>query len=442
MKKRVLVLIIVIVTVAAVSMSVLAKAGDKKEELDGGYFSNLKELKQISEIMDIVRTKFVGEKEITREDLVHGAIKGMIEVLDDPHSNYFSKKEMKEFTQDIKGEYAGVGMVVGKQDNILTVVSPIEDTPAQKAGMRPKDKILKIENESTLDLNLEKCVEKLKGQAGSKVKILVAREGVEKPFEVTLERAVIKLKYVKYKMLDNNIGYLRLTQFGENVSQDVRKAVEDMLLKQNMKSMILDLRNDPGGSLSEAINVASIFIDKSPIVTVKEKSGQTEVYDPKGKAYTNFPLVVLINEGSASASEIVAGAVKDHKRGILVGEKTYGKGSVQNLMPFEGGDGMKLTIAKYYTPSGVCIHKIGIQPDIIIEEKDDGAFYEGMVMNVMDEKKDDAKDNKKEEKKDNDNKSTDTSDKKDKKEEKKKEDMQLKEAVNILKGFDLFNKLK
>lgn len=439
MKKRVIALIVLILAIVLGVSYVYAKQAEKNEDISTatGFLSNLKELKELSDIMDLIGERFVGEKDIKKEELVQGAIKGMLEVLDDPHSTYFNKKDLNNFTQDIKGEYGGVGMVVTKQDGFLAVVSPIEDTPSAKLGMKPKDLILKIENESTQDLSVDQCVEKLKGKPGTKVKILVGRVGVEKPFEVTIERAVIKLKYVKYKMIDDKIGYLRLTQFGDNVGEQVRKAVED-LNKQNMKALIFDLRNNPGGALNEAINVSSIFIDKSPIVTVKEKDGKTDVYGPIGKAYTDMPLIVLINEGSASASEIVAGAVKDHKRGILLGEKSYGKGSVQTLIPLPEGDGLKLTIAKYYTPSGVCIHKIGIEPDVVVEEKEDGMFFEGFVMNVeenkIEQKKEPAKEPTKE--------GTQPADKKADKKEEVKEDVQLKQAINMLKGIEVFKNLQ
>lgn len=430
MKKKFIIIGVLIVTVIMGVTFLYAKQNEKKEDLsaNSGFLSNLKELKELSDIMDLINERFVGEKDVKKEELVQGAIKGMLEVLDDPHSSYFDKKELEDFTQDIKGEYGGVGMVVTKQDGYLTVVSPIEDTPAAKLGMRPKDKILKIEEVSTADLSVDACVEKLKGKPGTKVKIVVARTGVEKPFDVIIERAVIKIKYVKYRMMEDGIGYLRLTQFGDNVGEQVRKAVEE-LNKQKMKAVIFDLRNNPGGALSEAINVASIFVDKSPIVTVKEKDGRTDVHGPIGKAYTDIPIIVLINEGSASASEIVAGAIKDHKRGILLGEKSYGKGSVQTLIPLPDGDGLKLTIAKYYTPSGVSIHKKGIEPDVLVEEKDDVMFFEGFVMNVEENKEEP----KKEEKKDG---------AAEQKKEEKKVDIQLQQAINMLKGIEVFKNLQ
>ncbi len=397
-----------------------------------GFLGNISELKELSDIMDIISENFVGEKEVNKKDLLHGAIKGMMQSLDDPHSTYFPAKEMKSFTEDMKGEYAGVGMVVSKRDNVLTVVSPIEGTPAYKAGIKPNDKIVKIEDKSTLDLTVDECVDILKGKPGTKVSITVLRENTGKTFEVELTRALIKLKYVQHKLIDGKIGYVKVTQFSEEVSKDVRKAVED-LKSRGMESMILDLRYNPGGSLGEAIKVSSIFVEKSPIVTVKDKHGNEEKYDRIGKAYTDFPMIVLINEGSASASEIVSGAIKDYSRGLLLGEKSYGKGSVQNLVPLHDGDAVKLTVAKYYTPSGTTIHKKGIEPDITVKEPEGFIPFDGFITNVANEEsttKGAISDN-------------DTEEKDKEKEEKEKtklEDEQLKMAINVLKGIKLYMK--
>lgn len=454
-KKKMRIVIVILIAVALGATIAVAKALPKDDKAKGtkseerGFMANLQELKEISEIMDVVREHFVGEKEVTKESLLHGAVKGMIDSLGDPHTNYFSKEEMQSFTEDIKGEYAGVGMVVSKKEKLLEVVSPIEDTPAFAAGMRSKDLIVEIDGKSTAEMTLEKCVETLKGKANTKVKILVYREGAQKPFEVTLTRAVIKLKYVKYKMLDSEIGYLRLTQFGENVSLDMRKAAKDLIESQNAKGIVLDLRNNPGGSLQEAVAIASIFIDtvkkgdkieKATIVTIKDKGGNEEVYKSMAgsskdiKAYPDIPVIVLVNEGSASASEIVSGAIKDLRRGILLGEKTYGKGSVQNLLPLKDGDGIKLTIAKYYTPSGVCIDKKGIEPDVKVEEENDIDFFDGFITNV------DIKKN--EESTTPSTVTTEGGIEKDKKagKDKKKEDKQLNTAMGILKGLIMYKK--
>lgn len=351
--------------------------------VDNGFIANIKELKELSDIMNIIKENHVGtEKDPTNTTLMQGALKGMMESLDDPHSNYFTKEDLESFKEDIEGKYAGVGMVIQKKpDEPLVVVSPIEDTPAYLAGIRAKDKIIAIDGESTYKLTSEQSVKKLKGAAGTSVKLTVYREEAKETKDVELKRAIIQLKYVKSRMIGKDIGYLRLTQFGEDVYKDVRRDLEG-LIKKGAKGIIFDLRSNPGGSLGQAVKISSMFIPEGKIVSTKGKTGEEEIAYREGKYFGNFPLIVLINEGSASASEIVSGAIKDYKRGILIGEKSFGKGSVQTLLPLPDGDGIKLTIAKYYTPSGVSIHGKGINPDILVEEKDDFLFFDGFVTNV------------------------------------------------------------
>ncbi len=343
--------------------------------------------------MDILNENYVGEKKIDKKILLQGAVKGMLESLDDPHSNYFTKAELESFKEDLKGTYVGVGMVVQKRVNEpLTVVSPIEDGPAFKVGVKPKDKIIAIDGEATYKLTSEESVKKLKGEPNTKVKVTVYRESTKETKDIEIERAVVELKYVKHRMLDDKIGYLRLTQFGENVYPDVKKAMED-LQKNNMKALVFDLRSNPGGALDQAIKISSMFLKEGRVVSVKSKEGTEQVSNREGKYYGDFPLVILINGGSASASEIVSGAIKDNKRGILVGEKSFGKGSVQTLIPLPDGDGMKLTIAKYYTPSGISIHGKGIEPDVVVEEKEGYMLFDSMVTNIDETE---TKENKKE----------------------------------------------
>ena len=396
-----------------------------------GFLFNLRELKEISDIMDLIQDSYVENanahkkkeeknknkieenkkvtkenkkdiednkeprkpKDVTKKSLMQGAIKGMLESLDDPHSSYFTKEELKSFQEDIKGKYVGVGMVIQKKVNEpLLVVSPIEDGPAYKVGIKPKDKITEIDGESTYTLTSEECTKRLKGKANTTVKVKVFREinNTTKVFE--LKREVIELKYVKSKMLDNEIGYLRLTQFGDNVYDDMKKSLENLQAK-GMKALVLDLRSNPGGELSQSIKIASMFIDKGRIVSTKQKAAKEKIYQREGKYFGDFPLVVLINGGSASASEIVSGALKDHKRAVLVGEKTFGKGSVQTLLPLPDGDGIKITIAKYYTPSGETIDGTGIEPDTKVEDKDYYLISDSTITNV-DERE--QKENKKE----------------------------------------------
>ncbi len=394
-----------------------------------GFLSNIRELKELSDIMDILNENYVGEKKIDKKILLQGAVKGMIESLDDPHSNYFTKTELESFKEDLKGTYVGVGMVVQKRVNEpLTVVSPIEDGPAFKVGVKPKDKIIAIDGESTYKLTSEESVKKLKGEPNTKVKVTVYRESTKETKDIEIERAVVELKYVKHRMLDDKIGYLRLTQFGENVYPDVKKAMED-LQKNNMKALIFDLRSNPGGALDQAIKISSMFLKEGKVVSVKSKEGAEQISNREGKYYGDFPLVILINGGSASASEIVSGAIKDNKRGILVGEKSFGKGSVQTLIPLPDGDGMKLTIAKYYTPSGISIHGKGIDPDILVEEKEGYMLFDSVVTNIDESE---TKENKKEIIKEIKGKEA-------AEEYSKHKDIQLDTAVGILKGL-LLNK--
>ena len=369
------------VIVLLFSMIIFSNCFSANED-KSGFLSNIRELKELSDIMDILNENYVGEKKIDKKILLQGAVKGMLESLDDPHSNYFTKSELESFKEDLKGTYVGVGMVVQKRVNEpLTVVSPIEDGPAFKVGVKPKDKIIAIDGEATYKLTSEESVKKLKGEPNTKVKVTVYREATKETKDIEIERAVVELKYVKHRMLDDKIGYLRFTQFGENVYPDVKKAMED-LQKNNMKALVFDLRSNPGGALDQAIKISSMFLKEGRVVSVKSKEGAEQVSNREGKYYGDFPLVILINGGSASASEIVAGAIKDNKRGILVGEKSFGKGSVQTLIPLPDGDGMKLTIAKYYTPSGISIHGKGIEPDVVVEEKEGYMLFDSMVTNI------------------------------------------------------------
>lgn len=428
--------LVIVILSALIFTNCFAKESEsttnKNREESIGFLSNIRQLKELSDIMDVINQNYVGDKEVDRKSLMQGALKGMIESLGDPHSNYFTKEQLENFQEDIKGKYVGVGMVVQKRVNEpLVVVSPIEDGPGYKAGMKPKDKIIAIDGESTYTLTSEEAVDKLKGKENTKVKVTVVREGIKDPKEVEITRAIVELKYVKSKMLDDKskIGYLRLTQFGENVYPDVAKALEE-LQKKGMKALVFDLRSNPGGALDQAIKISSMFLKEGKVVSVKSKDGEEQISNREGKYYGDFPLVILINGGSASASEIVSGAIKDNKRGILVGEKSFGKGSVQTLVTLPDGDGIKLTIAKYYTPSGVCIHGIGIEPDVKVEEKEDYMLFDSMVTNIDEEG---TKENKKEIIKEvvGEDKA---------KEFENHKDIQLDTAVGILKGILLEKK--
>lgn len=365
-----------------------SKTNQNQTSSNRGFLANLAELKELSDVMDIIIENHVGDEEDStpeKKELMQGALKGMIDSLGDPYSVYFSKEEMESFKEDIQGKYAGVGMVIQKKvDEPLVVVSPIEDTPAFEAGIRPKDKIITIDGESTYNMTSNDAVNKLKGEPGTEVTVTIFRESMKETKEIVLKRAIVELKYVKSEMKDDKIGYLRLTQFGEDVFGDMKKALVD-LQKQGMKALVLDLRSNPGGALDQSIKIASMFMDSGRVVSVKSRTGQEQVYMREGRYYGDFPMVVLINEGSASASEIVSGALKDTGRAILVGEKTFGKGSVQSILPLPDEDGIKLTIAKYYTPNGISIHGEGIEPDVKVEEDEDYLFFGGFITNVDEE---------------------------------------------------------
>jgi len=382
MKKFKKLVVVLFMTLLTVNISAKEKTG---------FMSNIKQLKEISDIMDIVQENFVGDKEIDKEILMQGALRGMIESLEDAHSNYFSKDGMEDLENQINGEYTGVGMIIRKYSNEpVTVELLIEGTPAFKAGIRPNDKIMKIDGESTYNMELEDASKKLKGKVGTSVKLMIYREKEKKEKEVVLKRANIKLENVKSKMLDNKIGYIKLTQFGTDVDLQVAKSLEK-LQESGMEGLIFDLRNNPGGKIDQAIKIGSMFIKEGVIVSERPKKGKEMFSEREGKYYGDFPLIILINEGSASASEIVSGAVRDYKRGLLLGEKSYGKGSVQVLMPLPDGDGIKLTIAKYYTPNGENINGIGIEPDIKVEEKDDYLFYDGLITNINEKSQEKSK---------------------------------------------------
>ncbi len=371
----------IFVAAAVIALTPLSISA-KEKEVKTGFMNNVKELKEISDIMDIIQENFVGDKKLDKTILMQGAVKGMMETLDDPHSNYFSKDGMEDLEGKIKGEYSGVGMIIRKSAGEPVMVELlIEGTPAFKAGIRPKDKLMAIDGKQTYNMDLEEASKMLKGKSGTKVKVQIYRETEKKSKEITLKRETIKLENVSSKMLPNKIGYIKLTQFGDDVDVQVAKSLEK-LQSEGMKGLIFDLRNNPGGRIDQALKICSMFIPEGVIVSERPKNGPETFNMREGKYYGDFPLVVLINEGSASASEIVAGAVRDYKRGKLVGEKSFGKGSVQVLLPLPDGDGIKLTIAKYYTPKGENIHGKGITPDIVVEEDEDYLFYDGLVTNI------------------------------------------------------------
>ncbi len=332
-----------------------------------GYFKDSGNLNKITNMINIIQQKFVGKKNPTKQELYEYAMTGMVNGLDDPYSEYLTKKDLESFTEDLDGEYVGVGMSIDKKkDAPLVVVSPFVGSPAAKAGIKIGDKVIKVDKTDILPLNATETVNLLKGKQGTKVEVEVVREGVKNPFMVTIVRDTIKLEMVESKMLQDQIGYVSLLKFGNHTGAELNKHIEQ-LQAQGMKGLILDLRSNPGGSLKEAQDISSLFITQDLVVYLKYKNGQETRYNRTMPNLGNFPLIVLVNGGSASASEIVTGAIKDYKRGTVIGQKTFGKGIVQEVIPLEGGDAIKLTVAQYFTPNGNYIHEKGIEPDIKVD---------------------------------------------------------------------------
>ncbi len=328
----------------------------------GNLFPNLQPL---IETYEAIQTHYIEEVETSK--LVEGAIKGMIESLEDPHSRWMDPRTYEEMETEKEGEFGGLGIQITIKDNILTIVSPLEGTPASKAGIEPGDKIIKIEGKSTEGITLPKAAKKLRGEPGTQVEITIQREGKYLDFLVT--RAIIKFPNIKQMVLPVNIGYIKIMGFtNENTDEDLKAALTQ-LEEKNVEGLVLDLRYNPGGLLSQAVEVADEFLDSGVIVSTKGRdSSQNQIYEarPGGEAL-DIPLVVLINRGSASASEIVAGAIKDHNRGILIGTKSFGKGTVQSIIPLANEGALALTTAKYYTPSGESIEGKGIEPYLKVE---------------------------------------------------------------------------
>jgi carboxyl-terminal processing protease len=328
----------------------------------------LEELRTFAEIMDRIKAAYV--EPVDDKTLLENAIKGMLSNLD-PHSAYLDPADFAELQQSTSGEFGGLGIEVGQEEGFLKVISPIDDTPASKAGIQPGDLIIKIDGEPTKGLNMTESVDKMRGKIGSKILLTIVREGTAQSFDVELERAVIKVKSVKSQLLDEHYGYLRISQFQVNTGSEVGNALAQ-LKKQNdgkkLRGIILDLRNNPGGVLQAAVEVTDHFLSKGLIVYTKGRIANSELRfsADAADASEGAPLVVLINGGSASASEIVAGALQDHKRGVLMGTDSFGKGSVQTVLPLNNERGLKLTTALYFTPNGRSIQAQGIVPDIVV----------------------------------------------------------------------------
>lgn len=349
--------------VVALVLGVLLGKGWEKT---GHATETYEELKTFSEVLTQVQKSYVDETKV--KDLVQGAIRGMLSTLD-PHSAYMTADMYKEMQVETKGEFGGVGIQIGVKENRLAVIAPIEGTPAHRAGVKAGDFITKVNDETTKDLTLMDAVQKMRGPKGSKVNLTIQREGVPEALQFTLVRDTIKIESVKSKVLDN-IGYVRLTQFQESTGRDLSKVLKQFK-EQKLQSTILDLRNNPGGLLTSAVEVSEQFLPSGKLVVyTKGRESKKDEWVSKGKdQMDDSPMIILVNEGSASASEIVAGALQDYGRAVIVGTTSFGKGSVQTILPLGDGSGLRLTTAKYYTPKGRSIQSTGITPDIVVKSQ-------------------------------------------------------------------------
>jgi carboxyl-terminal processing protease len=392
------------------------------------------DLKVFTEVLGLIQKDYV--EETNSKDLINGAIKGMLETLD-PHSAFMPPNMYKEMQEETKGRFEGLGIEITIKDSVLTVVSPIEDTPAYKAGILAGDQIIKIDGDSTKNFTLMDSVKRLRGPRGTKVTISIMREGLTKPKEFTLVREVIPVRSVRHELLEKEYGYIRISQFQEKTDDEFEKALKALKeeSKGTLKGLVLDLRNNPGGLLDQAVKISDRFIESGLIVSVegRKEDQKLKFYAHPDGSLEHYPLVVLVNGGSASGAEIVAGAIQDQGRGILVGTQTFGKGSVQTIIPLKDGSGLRLTTARYYTPNGRSIQAKGIVPDIIVKPSGPEEEKEALAPKFPSEK-------------DLERHLTDVSKEKEKSKkeevkEKKPVDNQLERALELLKSWEIFNKV-
>ncbi|MCD4668262.1 MAG: S41 family peptidase [Sulfurimonas sp.] len=402
------------------------------EEKDKSELSRLQSLAKFTKVISMVEEYNVDE--LTIEELMDKALEGMLSNLD-AHSNYLTKKDYKKLKVQTKGEFGGLGITVGVRDGALTVIAPIEGTPADKAGLKSSDIILKIDDKSTLGMTIDEAVAIMRGKVGTPIDLTIVRKGEVKPLSIHIIRGIISIQSVYAKTISDNTLYIRVTNFDQKVAKDVTKEINKK--KTTTKGIILDLRNNPGGLLDQAVDLTDLFIDYGNIVSQKGKNkADDKIYSASANStITKVPMVILINGGSASASEIVSGALQDHKRAILLGENTFGKGSVQVVLPITKEEAIKLTIARYYLPSGRTIQAVGVKPDIEVfpgevkTRKNDFAIKEADLKKHLEEELEKV-DGKKE---------IDKAEDKAKKDiitpEMLNKDIQLKTAVDILKAL-------
>ena len=361
MKKSILFFTIVILSFLNLNYSYSKSTNELYEKID-----------LFSEVLETIKQEYVDE--IDQAEVMDSAINGVLQSLD-PYSAYMSPKSFEGMQTDTKGEFGGLGIEIGMESGVVKVIAPIDDTPAAKAGIKAGDYIIRINNEQVQGKSLTEAVELMRGPVGTEINLTVRRRNEKKALEFKIKRAVIEVKSVEAKIIgdEKEIGYLRLKSFNENSDKQLLSYINNFEKNSKLNGYILDLRNNPGGLLTQAINITDFFLDDGEIVSTKgRKINETRrFFSRKGDEISGKPLIVIINQGSASASEIVSGALKDHKRAIILGEHTYGKGSVQSIIPLKNGGGIRLTISKYYLPSGKSISDVGVMPDIFVEEKGD-----------------------------------------------------------------------
>ena len=414
-------------------------AGSQPEHTND-YSETYKQLDLFGDVFERARAQYV--EPISDEELIENAINGMLSGLD-PHSSYLDEEKFKDMQVSTRGEFGGLGIEVTMENGVVKVVSPIDDTPAAAAGVLAGDYIVELDGEPVMGLTLSEAVDKMRGKVGEPIDIVISREGAEGPIELTIIRDIIKIRSVRHRV-EGNSGYLRITTFNQNAASGIRKGIQEIQdeLGTKLNGYVLDLRNNPGGLLDQAIAVSDIFLDKGEIVSTRGRDEADTKRDnaTAGDLANGLPIVVLINGGSASASEIVAGALQDHKRGIVMGEQSFGKGSVQTVMALPGHGAIRLTTARYYTPSGRSIQAKGIEPDIPVElARIETLKYdrvkEADLKGALDKKEEEEK----KPEASNDNKNKDGED-----EDEKKEivDYQLSRALDLLSGLTLYRDSK
>src|SRR5262245_10281626 len=357
-----------VVTISAVLLLLTLSLGGGVASKSNDSTATYENLKLFTEVLSIIQSQYVDE--VPPKDIIYSAIKGTLRGLD-PHSSFLDPEMYKEMQVETSGSFGGLGIEITLKDDILTVVAPIEGTPAYRAGIHPGDRIVKIEGITTKDMQLTDAVKRMRGKPGSKVTISIAREGWTEPKDFPIVREQIRVQSVKTMELEPGIEYIRLRQFQEQTASDLETTLDKYTKGNKIQGLVLDLRNNPGGLLTSSVEVAEKFLDGGRLVVYTEgrvRNQNMRFQANAKKIYSDFPIVILVNQGSASASEIVAGALQDWGRGVVLGTQTFGKGSVQTIIPLSDGSGLRLTTAKYFTPKGRSIHGKGITPDILVEQ--------------------------------------------------------------------------